>query len=172
MVSNQQHKKLFSSIHVVVSFYVINTKASWMIDKSSSCTDPSISLYDSSIINQLRSVIEQNFYTEEYKFNFSTHISPYLEKYGVFFSCGIWWKSSVSRVKFPVHVHKFGRSLELAPWATHMIKHTSVNQQWCECSSHSFSLLPDFLLPWVYLQIHRVISCLFLSFQPMVMRTK
>ena len=63
-------------------------------------------------------------------------------------SCVIWWKALVFWVELPVHVHKFVLSHELEYWATDMIKHTFVNQQWCECSSYSFSLLPTFLFLW------------------------
>ena len=87
-------------------------------------------------------------------------------------SCGLWWKPLVSRVELPVHVHTFVRSLKLVPWETNAIKHTFVNQQWCGFSSHSFSLLPDLLFSWVYLNIHRAIYGLFPFFLPMTMTAK
>ena len=31
----------------------------------------------------------EKIYMEEEDFNLSTHVSPYLEKYGVFLSCGL-----------------------------------------------------------------------------------
>ena len=36
-------------------------------------------------------------------------------------------------VDFQRHVHKFGLIYELIAWSTHMIEHTFVNWQWCEC---------------------------------------
>ena len=74
----------FYFIHMIVSFAVINTKASWTINKLSSCTEQFIIFYASFIINRIRSVIHKNFDMEEDKFNFSIHISPYLRKYGFF----------------------------------------------------------------------------------------
>ena len=152
---------MFYFIHVIVSFSVIKTKSSWTINNSSSCTVPFIIFYDSFIIKPIRLVIHQSFDKEEDDLNFSTHLSPYIKKYGFSISYGIWWKTSVSQVEILVHVHKFVRRLELLAWETHTTEHTFVNQQCCECSSHSFLHLPDFLFPWVYLHFHRAIYCLF-----------
>ena len=80
------------------------------------------------------------------------------------FSCCLLWKALVSGVDLSVYVHKFGRSLELEAWETHMIEHTSVNQKWCEFSSHSLLIIPAFLFPWVCLQINISIYCLFFLF--------
>ena len=73
---------------------------------------PFICFYAYFVIKWIRSVTQQNFDMQEEAFNFSTHISRYLDKYGFFVSCGIWWKTSVCWVELPVHVHKLGRSLE------------------------------------------------------------
>ena len=123
-------------------------------------------------MNRIISVTQQNFDMEEDNFNFSTH-SLHISINNIFLlSCGLWWKASVSRVKLPVHLHNFVRGLELAAWESHKSEHTFVNQKWCECSYLSFTLLPAFLLPWVYLQIHRAISGMFSSFGALVTTMK
>ena len=81
-------------------------------------------------------MIQHNLNMEENSFKFSTHISPYIEKYGFFLSCGLLWKAPVSRANLPVHVHKFSLILKLESWETHIIEHTFVNRKWYEGSSH------------------------------------
>ena len=50
------------------------------IKKSSSCTDTLIMFSPYFTIYLTRSLMKQNLDTEEELFDFSTHVSPYLEK--------------------------------------------------------------------------------------------
>ena len=71
----EAEKLMKGSVHEdglsIVSFDVFNTKASWTIKKSSSWTDPFIRFSASFIINQIRSVIQQNFDIDNDVFNFT-----------------------------------------------------------------------------------------------------
>ena len=71
-------------IQLIFSFAVINTKASWTINTSSSCTDPFIIFSASFVVNRICSVMQHNFDIAVEDFSFSSHLSPYLERYGFF----------------------------------------------------------------------------------------
>ena len=79
LMKGSVHEDGFFIVHSIVSFAVIKTRASWTIKKSSSQTDPFIRLSASFIINRIRSVIQQNFDMDDDDFNFSNHLSPYIE---------------------------------------------------------------------------------------------
>ena len=60
----------------------------------------------------------------------------------------------VSIVEREQQCHKLRQSLEYAPLECHDDEHEAVDQLLCECFTHSFLLLPTFLLLLACIKIH------------------